>query len=164
MTKTLLKRAHAQGFFKNVFIAWSGSPLFVENLTGCLLEKQIFITKPSAEKCSEEQVYLQLYVQLTRYLFYFTDEMSCQILENCSWRSLVLEKTGLASTLSVQLDNSRINFWRKIVFLKKSRCQLFLTIITWDTSIELKSQYLRRSYEQEDLWTRKTNKHIFEKD
>ena len=150
MTKTLLKRAHAQGFFKNVFIAWSGSPLFVENLTGCLLEKQIFITKPSAEKCSEEQVYLQLYVQLTRYLFYFTDEMSCQILENCSWRSLVLEKTGLASTLSVQLDNSRINFWRKSFFKKKP-----LPAVSYYYNLGY-IHWVKKSVLMKILWTRRS--------
>ena len=46
-------------------------------------------------------------------------------------------------TGTIELDNSRIRFERKKVFLKKSRCQLLLTILTWDTSIELKRQYLR---------------------
>ena len=93
-TKTLLKRAHAQGFFKNVLI----ESLFAKNLSlvACFKSKVLLPKHPP--KCTCNYVFIKTHTSS----IYFKDKLRRQILETCLWTSLFLEKIRLATPLLVQ--------------------------------------------------------------
>ena len=90
-----------------------------EFITSYLLGKQSFTTKAPSKKCSKNKRTLnQIFSKIPPCSVYFKNELSHQILETCPCRILFLEKTGRATPLPVQFDetNSRLRFRRKIVF------------------------------------------------
>ena len=98
-----------------------------EFITSYLLGKQSFTTKAPSKKCSKNKRTLnQIFSKIPPCSVYFKNELSHQILETCPCRTLFLEKTGLATPLPVQFDetNSRLRFRRKIVFFLKKKSLL----------------------------------------
>ena len=99
-TKTLLKRAHAQGFFKNVLI----ESLFAKNLSlvACFKSKVLLPKHPlknvPKNKCTCNYMFIKTHTSSV----YFKDKLSRPILETCLWTSLFLEKIRLAAPLLVQ--------------------------------------------------------------
>ena len=129
-----------------------------EFITSYLLGKQSFTTKAPSKKCSKNKRTLnQIFSKIPPCSVYFKNELSHQILETCPCRILFLEKTGLATPLPVQFDetNSRLRFRRKIVFffLKKVFASYFWLLEAGMHSLSWKAS----TCEQEYLW-KKSNK------
>ena len=102
-TKTFLKRAHAQRFFKNIFIASFASPSFVYHWM--LAWKSKFYYKSTLRKVFWKIIWLETICSVKYILVLFISQTNwVQILETCSWRSLFLEKIGFTTPLLVEFN------------------------------------------------------------